>query len=137
MSPLWNVEAALEEVVDAIEKGSGHLGMDAPTKKMVKDLYRTEFEKHSEAEWNLNRQTILGLAKKAGSFAEAATIVLWANNLGTVGKVLDLETVGLVCVMVSRLDCPIVKGAFCQDVKYSSKAGVRLDQILKNLMASV
>lgn len=133
MPTSWNVEAALDEVADAIEKGAGHLGMDEATRKMVKDLYRAEFQKHSEAEWKLNRTTILGLAEKAGRCAEAATIVLWAKGLGTAGKNLDLETVGLVCVMVSRLDCPITEGAFCHDVKFSSPAGVKLDEILENL----
>jgi len=129
----WNVEDALEAVANAIEKGAAHLVMDDATRKMVKDLYRTEFEKHTEAEWRLNRPTILGLAENAGRCAEAATIVLWAKGFAAAGKNLDLETVGLVCVMVSRLDCPIVKGAFCQDVKYTSPAGVRLDEILKDL----
>jgi hypothetical protein len=129
----WDVEAALEEVVDAIDEGSVRLKTDDPTRKDVKDLYRAGFEARSEAEWRASRSTILDLARKAGACAEAATLVLWVNGVGTVSKALDRETVLLACVIVSRLHCTLTKGVFCPDVKVDSPKGKKLNEILSQI----
>jgi len=129
----WNVEAALEEIIDAIDEGAVKLGMDEITEKSVKNLYRKDFESRSEAEWRASRSTLLDLARLAGSSAEMATIVLWVNGIGKVGEYMDCDTVLLVCVMVSRLHCPLTKGTFCQNSDYTEPMGKKLDEILKDI----
>lgn len=129
----WDYEAALEEVADAIDEGSVKLVLDDPTRKLVKGLYRDDFAERTEEEWRASRSTILDMARKAGSCAETATIVLWVNGFGTVSKSLDQETVLLVCVMVSRLYCTLSRGSWCPNVDYAQPKGKKLDKILKEI----
>lgn len=129
----WDVDAALEEVADAINEGTAKLDMDAETRKLVMNLYRDDFAARTEVEWRASRSAILDMARKAGSCAETATIVLWVNGLGTVSKHLDKETVLLVCVTVSRLYCTLSKGPWCQSVDYTQPKGKKLDEILKEI----
>lgn len=136
MATDWDVEGALDELADAVAGGAMLLELDKLTREMVKSLYRRSFEKRSEAEWRLARPTILDLAATAGRNAENATIAQWARNVGTVGEFLDYETVCLVCVLVSRLDCPLTEGGFCPDAACTSAAGERLNEILEQLRPS-
>jgi hypothetical protein len=129
----WDVDAALEEVADAIDEGAAKLDMDAETRKLVMNLYRDDFAARTEVEWRASRSAILDMARLAGSCAETATIVLWVNGIGTVSKHLDQETVLMVCVMVSRLHCTLNKGIFCPSVDYTQPKGKKLDEILKEI----
>lgn len=129
----WNVDAALDEVADAIAEGSVKLELDDETRKMVKNLYWDDFAARNEVEWRASRSAILDMARKAGSCAETATIVLWVNGIGTTSKYLDRETVLLVCVMVSRLYCTLNKGTWCPHVADTSAKGKKLDQILEKI----
>jgi hypothetical protein len=135
MSTTWNCEIALEEVADAIDEGSVKLDLNDETRKLVKELYRADFAVRTEVEWRARRSTLLDMARKAGSCAETATIVLWVNGIGTIGKSLDRETVLLVCVMVSRLYCSLGKGVWCSNVDYTEPKGKKLDQILGQIGA--
>jgi hypothetical protein len=135
MPVLWTVETALDEIADAINGGSVKLDLDELTRKQVKDLYRKDFEALSKDDWNNLRAKVLEMADMAGSSSEMATIVQWVDGIGTVGKSLDRETVLLVCVMVSRLHCTLLKGAICPDVAYTEPKGKKLDEILKELGA--
>ena len=129
----WNVNAALEELADAIDEGSVKLKLNEDTRKQVKELYHPGFAARTEAEWRAARSTVLDLAKRAGCCAEAATVMLWVNGVGSEGDELDGETVILVCVMASHLYCPLTEGIFCPDVHAGGAKGEKLDQILKDL----
>lgn len=133
----WTVETALDEVADAINGGSVKLDLDELTRKQVKDLYRKDFEALSKDDWNNLRAKVLEMADMAGSSSEMATIVQWVDGIGAVGKHLDRETVLLVCVMVSRLHCTLLKGPICPHVAYTDPKGQKLDEILKEIGAPV
>ena len=135
MPTKWDFEAALEEVADAINEGSVKLDMDGNTRKMVKDLYREDFKALAEAVWKTNRTKVLEMAGKAGCCAEMATIVLWVNGIGIVSEHMDPETVLLVCVMVSKLHCSLLKGPVCPNVDYTQPKGKKLNEILKTIGA--
>jgi hypothetical protein len=146
MAADWDVEAALDEMVEAMASGSVVLEMDELTREMVKKIYRPGFEARTEEEWKTHRSTILELASKAGRGAELATILLWVHGVVLESAFLDRETVCLVSVTVSHLDCGIalerrgdgcaLKGVFCPKVACPGVAGAKLDEILRKLEAS-
>jgi len=145
MAAQWNVEGALDEVVSAVQDGALVLKLDELTKEMIKKIYRPGFEARTEEEWLANRPTLLALARKAGRGAELGSILLWVHEIALESEYLDRETVCLICVAVSRMDCtiglanrgedPALKGIFCPKVSCPGAAGERLDAILKKLGA--
>jgi len=133
MAADWNVDKALEEVTDSIEGATVCLNLGNETRSAVHDLYRKCFAARTEAEWRLNRNVVLERAGLAGRCAETATITSWVDGVGEVCKVLDNDSVLMVCVMVSRLYCPANDCVFCPDVDYTAPKGKKLDEILKQI----
>jgi len=139
------VENALNDVVIAINGGTLKLKMDDETKDLVCKLYRDLFSKKTEAEWRAARCTILDLAERAGRIAEVATLLSCVERDKDPGVHLERDLVMLVCMTVSRMDCPLnvtwdgkenpVKGGFCPHLKCSvpKEKGLILDRILTNL----
>lgn len=133
----WSCEVALEKLADAIDDGSVKLRLDAATRTAVKDLYRDDFKALDEETWNAHETKVIEMANRAGGCAEMATILRWVDGLGNVGSYMDHETVLLVCVMVSKLHCSILRGALCPNVSYTEPVGKKLDEILKEIGALV
>lgn len=129
----WDVDGALKEVTDAIESATVYLGMDDATRGVVQEIYRKGFEARTEAEWRANRSVVLERAGLAGRCAELATIVSWVDGVGEVGKLLDKDTVAMVCVMVSRFFCHATVCDLCPDVDYTAPKGQELDAVLKQI----
>lgn len=139
------VEKALDDVVIAIDKGALKLEMDDETEELVRKMYRALFEKKSEAEWRAARGTILELAERAGRISEIATLLKCVERDENAGADLDRDMVTLVCMAVSRMDCPLtvpsdgkdisVKGGFCPHLvcPVPEEQGLILDRILTDL----
>lgn len=79
--PSWNVEDALEEVIDAVKKGAQPLEVDEETVQGLKVRYRPDFEKQFQESdhWLDLRDRVLDLAERVGDRAMALTVGRWLN----------------------------------------------------------
>lgn len=138
------VEEALNDVVEAINAGSLKLKMNTVTEELVRALYRDLFAQKTEAEWRAARSNILALAGQAGRTSEIATLLMCVEHDKDPGTFLERDMVTLVCMAVSRMDCPLsltskdgapLKGNFCPHVVCAvpKEKGLILDRILNDL----
>jgi len=121
MSVNWNVEDALNQVVNAIIGSAHGLTLSTSAVTMIKNGYRPDFEdQHANGgDWDLAEHKILELSGRIGNRSAMLTIAKWlagGGNLASFPTELDEDSVRLMCYWVATIDCPTSQGAALRSV---------------------
>jgi hypothetical protein len=131
--PNWEVDYALYEVVNAIQKGSSPLSIRG-VEEGYKCRYVTDFQRHWETDGNPNswpdaKERILKLAEKVGRLAKMLTILQRTGG----GKPADVDpsSAYMAGYFVAKFLCPASSpGVWCMNYYYMEPKSKEEDEVL-------
>jgi len=118
MAPNWDIEDALNKVVNAIQVGST-LPFMAETLDEYKTRYRPDFKKQYDqnADWDKDSPRVLVLATLVGALAATLASSKALSSVGRLPTYVDLESALLAGYLVSLMKfCPVpaaTDGKYC------------------------
>ncbi|MCP4902311.1 MAG: hypothetical protein GY906_35540 [bacterium] len=121
----WNVEDALNSVLEHIDAGALVFSLHPDTAEELRDMYRKPFtdQKDEGVEWDEYKIWILFLSVKIGAIAAKKTADKLLRGTREFSLVLDKESVFEACLLVAEVFCrrfkkgqdgdPEITGGFC------------------------